>query len=116
MFEKGLWHRRGSNAAYWGSFGKPFDSPEMMGCKEKDTIEGIITFPLVDLLFTFLCRKEVMYQWRSQKNLGGVSENNNTLHKTRQNSLIEISDLELEGNDDSWVNFLKYVCIFSFFT
>jgi len=55
-------------------------------------------------------------QWRSQENLGGVAENNNTFYQTRQYSLIEISDLELEGNDDSWANFLKYVCIFSFFT
>ena len=36
---------------------------------------------------------------------GGVSENNNTCYKTRQYSLIKISDLELEGNDDSWANF-----------
>jgi len=47
---------------------------------------------------------------------GRVSENNNTCYKTWQYSLIEISDLELEGNDDSWAKFLKYVCIFSFFT
>jgi len=40
-------------------------------------------------------------QWQSQENLEGVSENNNTCYKTQQYSLIEISDLELEGNDDS---------------
>jgi len=37
-------------------------------------------------------------QWRSQENLGGVSENNNTCYKTQQYSLIEISDLKISEN------------------
>jgi len=32
---------------------------------------------------------------------------------TSQYSLTEISDLELEGNDDPRANFLKYLCIFT---
>ena len=67
-------------------------------------------------VYIYSCLHSVKTNGEARKIWEGCRKNNNTCYKTRQYSLIEISDLELEGNDDSWANFLKYVCIFSFFT